>query len=146
MKHQNTHKIMKKLVVTILVTSFLFSCGEKEQKNTEDMSIEQSTTAEETSLYDPENINYEGVFQGKINNKEVELKIKGETFEITENGKRANGDWTKVDDGTIIGLEPKSGSISVKNYSISDNNTWVALSDSLTLLEPEQFLKRTSDK
>ena len=137
---------MKKLVGTIIMTSFLLACSEKAPKNAEDMSLEQITTAEESSLYDPENIQYEGVFQGKINNKEVELKIKGETFEITENGKHAQGDWTKVDDGTIIGLEPKSGSVSVKNYSISDNNTWVALSDSLTLLEPEQFLKRTSDK
>lgn len=137
---------MNKLIATLLVTAFLYSCGEKEVKTSEDLTIEESIDTDETSLYDSENINYQGTFQGKIKNKEVELKIKGETFEISENGKKATGNWTVVDDGTIIGLEPTSGSVSVKNYGFSDNNTWVALSDSLTYLEPEQYLKRTSDK
>lgn len=136
---------MNKLISTLLVAAFLFSCGEKEIKTSEDLTLEENISAEDASLYDSENIKYEGTFQGKIKNKEVELKINGDDFEITENGKKAKGNWTKVDDGTIIGLEPTSGTVSVKNYGFSDNNTWVALSDSLTYLEPEQYLKRTSE-
>ncbi|HLV24160.1 MAG TPA: hypothetical protein VKY36_05215 [Moheibacter sp.] len=138
---------MKK-IYTVLLTGFLItSCGNKEQTPEGELSEEQIEIMEETSQINSEEIEYEGTFKGKIQGKEIQLKINGESFEITENGKRAHGDWSKVDDGTIIELEPKSGTVSIKHYGWSDNDTWVAMTgkDSLTYIEPEEYLKRIPD-
>lgn len=137
---------MNKLYIVVALSGFLFlSCGNKDGDTDGELSKSQIESMEETSQINSENIEYEGTFKGKIKGKEIELKINGESFEVTENGKRAHGSWSKVDDGTIIELEPKSGSVVVKNYGWSDNDTWVALTDSLTYPDNEEFLKRIPD-
>lgn len=138
---------MKKLILPIFAGIMLISCGEKENLAEGELSKETIESMDETAQINSEEIKYEGSFKGKINGKETTLKLNGDTFESSENGKRAHGNWSKVDDGTIIELEPKSGSVIVKYYGWSDNDTWVAMTgkDSLTYMEPEQFLKRIPD-
>lgn len=136
---------MKKILVPLFVGLFIISCGGKEELQEGDLTEEQIETQEENSQINSENISYEGTFKGKIRGKEVQLKLNGDTFELSENGSRAQGNWSKVDDGTIIELEPKSGRVGVKFYGYSDNETWVALSDSMTYPEPEEYLKRIPD-
>ncbi|MGB6084747.1 hypothetical protein [Moheibacter sp.] len=136
---------MKKFYIALLSGFLMLSCGSKEEKVEGDLSQEDIEILEENSQINSEEINYEGSFKGKIQGKEIELKLNGESFEVTQNGRRAHGSWSKVDDGTIIELEPKSGSLNVKHYGWSDNDTWVALTDSLTYIEPEQLLKRIPD-
>jgi len=138
---------MNRILIPMIAGILVVSCGEKEKLAEGELSKETIESMEETSLINSEEINYEGTFKGKINGKEIELKLNGDTFESTENGKRAFGNWSKVDDGTIIELGPKSGNVSVKYYGWSDNDTWVAMTgkDSLTYMEPEQYLKRIPD-
>ncbi len=136
---------MNKLYIVALSGFLFLSCGNKDGDADGELSKSQIESMEETSQINSENIEYEGTFKGEIKGKEIELKINGESFEVTENGKRAHGSWSKVDDGTIIELEPKSGSVVVKNYGWSDNDTWVALTDSLTYPDNEEFLKRIPD-
>ncbi len=136
---------MNKIYIVAISGFLLFSCGNKDGNTEGELSESQIESMEESSQINSENIEYEGTFKGKIKGKEVELKINGESFEVTENGKRAHGSWSKVDDGTIIELEPKSGNVVVKNYGWSDNDTWVALTDSLTYPDNEEFLKRIPD-
>lgn len=138
---------MKKIYTVILTGFLIVSCNSKDQTHEGELTEEQIEIMEETSQINSEEIEYEGTFKGKIQGKEIQLKINGETFEITENGKRAHGDWSKVDDGTIIELEPKSGTVSIKHYGWSDNDTWVAMTgtDSLNYIEPEEYLKRIPD-
>lgn len=120
----------------------LISCGKKETNAEGELSKSDIENMEETSRINSEKIKYEGSFRGKIKGKEVELKLNGDEFEITENGKRTHGSWSKLDDGTSIELEPKGGSVSVKFYGYSDNDTWVALTDSATYPQNEEYLKR----
>ena len=138
---------MKKFLLPVFAGLLLFSCGSKEELDKNDLTQEEIESLDESSLINSDEINYEGTFKGKIQGKDVQLELNGESFELTENGKRAHGNWSKIDDGTIIELEPKGGSVSIKNYQWSDNDTWVAMSgkDSLTYLEPEQYLKRIPD-
>ncbi len=138
---------MNRILIPLIAGILVISCGEKEKLAEGELSKENIESMEETSLINSEKISYEGTFKGKINGKEIELKLNGDTFESTENGKRAFGNWSKVDDGTIIELGPKSGNVSVKHYGWSDNDTWVAMTgnDSLTYMEPEQYLKRIPD-
>lgn len=123
----------------------LVSCGNKEETAPGELSKSDIENMEETSQINSEEIDYEGTFKGKIKGKEIELKLDGESFEITENGKRAHGSWAKLNDGTSIELKPDNGTISVKVYGYSDNDTWVALTDSATYPENEEFLKRIPD-
>jgi len=136
---------MKKLIITLFSTFLLISCNSKEENTKEELSKSDITNLEETSEINIENIDYEGTFRGKINGKDIELKLDGESFELLENGKRAHGGWVKVNDGTVIKLEPKGGNISVEYYGYSDNDTWVALNDSLQIPEKEEFIKRIPD-
>jgi hypothetical protein len=136
---------MRKLWVPIFAGLFIISCGGKEELQEGDLTQEQLETLEENSQINSEDISYEGTFKGKIKGKEVQLRLNGDTYELTENGSRSQGNWSKVDDGTVIELEPKSGRVSVKFYGFSDNETWVALSDSMTYPEPEEYLKRIPD-
>lgn len=122
----------------------LISCGKKDTESG-DLSASDIETIEETSQINSGEIDYEGTFRGKIKGKEIELKLDGDTFEINENGKRAHGNWSRLDDGTSIELEPKSGTVSVKFYGYSDNDTWVALTDSATYPQNEEYLKRIPD-
>lgn len=121
------------------------SCGKKEDTAPGELSSSDIENMEETSQINSDKIEYEGTFKGKIKGKDVELKLDGETFELTENGKRAHGNWSKIGDGTNIELEPKGGNISVKVYGYSDNDTWIALTDSATYPENEEYLKRIPD-
>lgn len=136
---------MRKLVVPVFVGLLLVSCGGKEEIQEGDLTQEQVETHEENSQINQDQIEYEGTFKGKIKGKDVQLKLNGDTYEITEGSSRSQGNWSKVDDGTVIELEPKSGKVSVKYYGFSDNETWVALSDSMTYPEPEEYLKRIPD-
>ncbi|MBA5630584.1 hypothetical protein [Moheibacter lacus] len=138
---------MNRILIPLIAGILMVSCGEKEKLADGELSQETIESMEETSLVNSEEISYEGTFKGKINGKETELKLNGDTFETSENGKRAHGNWSKVDDGTIIELEPKSGTVAIKFYGWSDNDTWVAMTgkDSLTYIEPEQYLKRIPD-
>ncbi|MET3731251.1 hypothetical protein [Moheibacter stercoris] len=133
---------MRKLLVPVFVGLLLVSCGGKEEVQEGDLTQEQVEILEENSQINQDQIEYEGTFKGKIKGKDVQLKLNGDTFEITEGSSRSQGNWSKVDDGTVIELEPKSGKVSVKYYGFSDNETWVALSDSMTYPEPEEYLKR----
>lgn len=133
---------MRKLLVPVFVGLLLVSCGGKEDVQEGDLTQEQIEILEENSQINQDQIEYEGTFKGKIKGKDVQLKLNGDTFEITEGSSRSQGNWSKVDDGTVIELEPKSGKVSVKYYGFSDNETWVALSDSMTYPEPEEYLKR----
>jgi len=135
-------KKMKKILTLVFIGFLAFSCGKKDQKNTDSAGNVEYAADEDEENVNPENIQYKGTYKGKINGKEVELIINDETFNMSENGRHANGSWQKVNDGTIMGLSVKSGKISVKNWAYSDSNTWVALTDSLTYFEPEQYLKR----
>lgn len=121
------------------------SCGKKEETAPGELSESTIENMQETSQMNSEEIKYEGSFKGKIKGKDTELKLDGETFELIENGKRAHGNWSKLDDGTIIELEPKSGNVSTKVYGYSDNDTWVALTDSATYPQNEEYLKRIPD-
>ena len=133
---------MRKLLVPVFVGLLLVSCGGKEDVQEGDLTQEQIEILEENSQINQDQIEYEGTFKGKIKGKDVQLKLNRDTFEITEGSSRSQGNWSKVDDGTVIELEPKSGKVSVKYYGFSDNETWVALSDSMTYPEPEEYLKR----
>lgn len=133
---------MRKLLVPVFVGLLLVSCGGKEDVQEGELTQEQIEILEENSQINQDQIEYEGTFKGKIKGKDVQLKLNGDTFEITEGSSRSQGNWSKVDDGTVIELEPKSGKVSVKYYGFSDNETWVALSDSMTYPEPEEYLKR----
>lgn len=138
---------MNRILIPLIAGILVISCGKKEKLAEGELSKETIESMEATSRINSEEISYEGTFKGKINGKETQLKLNGDTFEISENGKRAHGNWSKVDDGTIIELEPKSGTVSIQFYGWSDNDTWVAMTgkDSLTYIEPEQFLKRIPD-
>src|SRR5690606_27974163 len=144
---KNKPNFMNRILIPMIAGILVASCGEKEKLAEGELSKETIESMEETSLINSEEINYEGTFKGKINGKEIELKLNGDTFESTENGKRAFGNRSKVDDGTIIELGPKSGNVSVKYYGWSDNDPWVAMTGkaSLTYMEPEQYLKRIPD-
>lgn len=137
--------IMKKILILLSCGILTISCGKKENTAPGELSETDIENMEETSQINSDKIKYEGTFKGKIKGKEVELKIDGDTFEITENGKRAHGSWSKLGDGTNIELEPKGGSVSVKVYGYSDNDTWVAMNDDATLPEVEEYLKRIPD-
>lgn len=138
---------MSKIFIAVLSGFLIISCGNKEQTIEGELSQDEIEIMEETSQINSEEIDYEGTFKGKIKGKDIQLKINGESFEITENGKRAHGNWSKVDDGTIIELEPKSGTVSIKHYGWSDNDTWIAMKgqDSLSYIIPEEYLKRIPD-
>src|SRR5690606_40301441 len=96
---------MKKFYIALLSGFLMLSCGSKEEKVEGDLSQEDIEILEENSQINSEEINYEGSFKGKIQGKEIELKLNGESFEVTQNGRRAHGSWSKVDDGTIIRSE-----------------------------------------
>lgn len=136
---------MKKLLILLGAGIMTVSCGKKEDTAPGELSTSDIENMQETSQINSEEIKYEGTFKGKIKGKDVELKLDGETFELTENGKRAHGNWSKLDDGTMIELEPKSGNISVKVLGYSDNDTWVTLTDSATYPQNEEYLKRIPD-
>jgi len=135
---------MKRILIPLIAGILVISCEKKEKLAEGELSEETIESMEATSQINSEEIRYEGTFKGKINGKETQLKLNGDTFEISENGKRAYGNWSKVDDGTIIELEPKSGTVSIQFYGWSDNDTWVAMKgpDSLTYIMPEEYLKR----
>lgn len=133
---------MKKLVVAVLGVLVLNSCGKNDSDaNTE---FDEFEMMDNSTNYLSE-ITYEGTYQGKINNNEVELTLTDDDFEIQEGSKKIIGNWNMVNDGSIIELEPKKGKIKVRHYALSDNDTWVALTDSLTYIEPEQILRRTKN-
>ncbi|HUH35198.1 MAG TPA: hypothetical protein VL022_05130 [Moheibacter sp.] len=135
---------MKKQIIGMLCISFtVFSCGEKEETPTGELNAEQIESLNMDAKINFEEIKYEGVYEGTIKGKEIKLTLKSESFDFAENGKKASGDWSVVDDGTIIELEPKSGTVSTRFFGYSDENTWVALSDSMTYVEPEEYLNRT---
>lgn len=136
---------MKKLLILLSIGMMIVSCGKKENIAPGELSETDIENMEETSQINSEKIEYEGTFKGKIKGKDVELKIDGDKFELTENGKRAHGSWAKLDDGTNIELEPIGGTVTVKVYGYSDNDTWVAMNDDATLPEVEEYLKRIPD-
>lgn len=136
---------MKKIIITLLSIFLLICCNSKGENTDGELSKSDIANMEETSEVNVEDINYEGVFKGNVNGKEIELKLDAESFELQENGKRAHGNWVKVNDGTMIKLEPKGGYVSVKYYGYSDNDTWVALNDSMQIPEKEEFIKRIPD-
>lgn len=133
---------MKKTLILLSFGIMVISCGKKEDTAPGELSETDIENMEETSQINSDEIDYEGTFKGKIKGKDVELKLDGETFEMTENGKRAHGNWSKLDDGTMIELEPKSGNVSVTILGYSDNDTWVALTDSATYPVNQEYLKR----
>lgn len=133
---------MKKIIILSIGLFFLISCNTKEEKIEGELSQSDIANMEESSEMNVEDINYEGAFKGTVKGKEIELKLGGESFELFENGKRAHGSWAKVNDGTIIELEPKGGKVPVKFFGYSDNDTWIALDDSLQVPVKEEFLKR----
>lgn len=135
---------MKKYIIPLLTLFVLSSCNSKEEHHPNDLSEEQINQLEASSLNTIEEINYKGKFEGVIGNKKVVLSIENESFILNEGGKEFKGKWAKIDDGNTVELSPDKGSIGVKFYGISDNDTWVALTDSLTYIEPEQLLKRIS--
>lgn len=124
----------------------LFSCGEKEVTPPGELSAEQIDSLTKDANINFEDVQYEGVYEGHVQGKEVQLTLKNESFEISENGRKSQGEWSVVDDGTIIELEPKTGTVSTRFYGYSDENTWVALSDSMTYIEPEEYLNRVVKK
>lgn len=136
---------MKKIFILLSVGLLIISCSKKEDTAPGELSDTDIENMEETSQINSDQIDYEGTFKGKIKGKDIELKLNGEEFEITENGKRAHGSWSRLNDGTSIELEPKSGTVSVKVYGYSDNETWVAMTDSATYPENEEYLKRIPD-
>lgn len=135
---------MKKLLI-LISTGFIISCGDKEITLPGELSKDEIESLEETSLMNSEEIKYDGTFRGKIKGKDVELKLDGDSFEVIENGKRIHGSWSRLDDGTSIELEPKGGKLSVRFYGYSDNDTWVALTDSASFPQNEEYLKRIPD-
>lgn len=137
--------MMKKLLILISTGVLMIGCGEKENTHPGELSKDEIESLEETSLMNSDEIKYEGTFRGKIKGKDIELKLNGDSFEIIENGKRIHGSWSRLDDGTSIELEPKGGKLSVKYYGYSDNDTWVALTDSATFPQNEEYLKRIPD-
>lgn len=133
---------MNKILIAIFFGLLIVSCGSKDTESKDQTGTENQFDISDDGEIRVEEIVYKGLYKGEINGKEVELKIDDESFSATENGKKINGNWEKVNDGTIIGLRPKSGKMSVANYVYSDSETWIALTDSLTYIEPEQYLKR----
>lgn len=133
---------MNKILGIILMGCLLFSCGNNNADRTKNGEYGMLSGEMDNDTETPEDINFEGVYKGEINGKKVILEIKGDTFSMTENGNKVSGSWQQVDDGTILGLQPKTGNLTVRNFAYSDQDTWVALTDSLTYIEPEQYLKR----
>ncbi|MFA7687296.1 MAG: hypothetical protein WCY25_05465 [Moheibacter sp.] len=136
---------MKKILMLLGSGIILWSCGEKQTTIEGELSETDIERMEETSQMNSDAIEYEGTFKGKIKGNEIELKLDGDTFEIIENGKRIHGSWSRLNDGTSIELEPDNGKISVRFYGYSDNDTWVALTDSATYPQNEEYLKRIPD-
>ncbi|MFV0304528.1 MAG: hypothetical protein ACK5IC_03475 [Moheibacter sp.] len=136
---------MKKMIVLGLLGLFFTACGSKEEKNNEELSPSDIENITQTSQMNIEEISYEGTFKGKVKGKEVELKIDDSDFEISESGRKAKGTWSIINDGATVELEPTSGSVRVKYYGVSDNDTWVALTDSATYPDTEEYLKRIPD-
>ena len=102
---------MKKIIIPFLSAFLLFSCGSKNNQHEDDLSEEEITNLEATSLNTIEEIQYKGKFEGTIKNKKVELTINDEKFNLTENGKEISGKWAKVDDGNTIELIPEKGKL-----------------------------------
>lgn len=136
---------MKKIYVVVLSTLLTVACSSKEEKVDNGLSQKDIENLQETSQLNSDQIEYEGKFKGKIKGKEIELTINDDSFDISENGKKAHGDWAIVNDGSTIELEPSSGTVSVRYYGISDNDTWIALTDSATYPDNEEFIKRIPD-
>lgn len=137
---------MRKLLSVFAVLLLLVSCGKKEDSGLEELRQSQIEPLQESSELNIEMIEYEGEYKGEIKGKKIDLKIESESFEITENGRHAFGNWMKVNDGTIIELNPKSGTVDTRFYSWSDKDSWMALTDSLTIPDVEEFLKRITDQ
>jgi len=136
---------MKKIIIALLSIFLLASCGSKEKNPEGELARAGIANMEETSEINIEDIDYKGTFKGTIHGNEITLKLDENTFELFENGKRAHGSWARINDGAVIKLEPKGGTVSVRYYGYSDDDTWVALTDSLAYPEKEEFLKRIPD-
>lgn len=136
---------MKRATIAVLILLLAVSCGKKEENPADVLSKSQIESLQESATLNTENIQYEGTYKGSIKGKKVELKIEDDSFEISENGKQAFGNWLIVDDGTIIELNAKSGTVNNRFYSWSDKDSWMALTDSLTVPEIEEFLKRVPE-
>lgn len=75
---------MNRILIPLIAGILVVSCGEKEKLADGELSQETIESMEETSLVNSEEISYEGTFKGKINGKETELKLNGDTFETSE--------------------------------------------------------------
>lgn len=135
---------MNKFLILISITTF-FACSPKEENPDGELSQSEIANLQESAEVNVQSIEYDGAYRGKINGKDLELKLDGNSFEIIQNEKRSHGTWAKVNDATTIVLEPQSGKIPLKYLGYSDEKTWVVLSDSMTIPDNEQFLKRIPD-
>ena len=135
---------MNKLLIIISVALFS-ACSPKEESPDGELNQSQIADMQESAEVNIQNIEYDGTYRGKIDGKDLELKLDGNSFEIIQSEKRSHGTWAKVNDATTIVLEPQSGKIPLKYLGYSDEKTWVVLSDSMTIPDNEQFLKRIPD-
>lgn len=135
---------MKKQIIIVLIGIASVACNSKIELPEGELSPEQIEALNEDAVVGVEDIKYEGTYEGEIRGKKVKLTLESDSFQVSENDKKAHGDWSRVDDGTIIELEPTSGSVTVQFYGYSDDKTWIALSDSLTYPDKEEFIIRTS--
>lgn len=135
---------MKKQIIIVLIGIASVACNSKIELPEGELSSEQIEALNEDAVVGVEDIKYEGTYEGEIRGKKVKLTLESDSFQVSENDKKAHGDWSRVDDGTIIELEPTSGSVAVRFYGYSDDKTWIALSDSLTYPDKEEFIIRTS--
>lgn len=135
---------MKSHVLIVLIVAGLLSCNSQTEKPADVLSPEEIEVLDEHGRIGVESIEYEGSYQGEINGKKMKLTLDSNSFELLENENETKGDWSRIDDGTIIELIPERGSASIRYLSFSDEDTWVILSDSMTYVQPEQFLIRTS--
>lgn len=135
---------MRTYVLMALVVTGLLSCNSKTENPDDVLTPEQIEVLDENGRIAVEDIKYEGTYEGEVNGKKMKLTLESNSFLLLENDKETKGDWARIDDGSIIELLPETGRVSVKYFSYSDENTWVVLSDSMSYVEPEQFLNRTS--
>lgn len=123
---------MKKLMPYLFFAILFSSCDTKEineQKNTDEVSQEEIASYEVSSVGQKEDLVYEGDFTGKLLGKEIELKLKEETFKAKVDGKRVKGSVNRLSDGSKFELSETKGKLPVKHFYWAGPNDLMALDE-----------------
>src|SRR5690606_41751133 len=85
---------MNKLLIIISVALFS-ACSPKEESPDGELNQSQIADMQESAEVNIQDIEYDGTYRGKIDGKDLELKLDGNSFEIIQSEKRSHGTWAK---------------------------------------------------